>query len=361
MAVIRISKTKNYTVMSNNHLRDKNLSLKAKGLLSIMLSLSDDWHYSVRGLASICKEGITSISSTLKELEQFGYMQRHQPIADGKFQEIEYIIFETPQQKQGSVPSDEQSISDLVGKIDGRRTLQASCSDNPYTEFPCTENPYTGNPDTETVDTDITDTEIVDTDVVDTDSADTENSHTQFANTQTPHAYKRKSNQVPSRLNTRENNYQSINPAGKSPMMDGLMEAHNGVTMFPGTNTVPITPDKSYALYRSMIMTNIGFEDLCMAHPRDKSTLEGIVDIMVDAVCSTAPTIRIDQQDIPQSVVKSRLLKLDYSNIEYVLLCFDRLDQKITRIDRYLLTMLYKSASTQDAYYSNWVKSDMGY
>ncbi len=358
MAVIRISKTKNYTVMSNYHLRDKNLSLKAKGLLSIMLSLSDDWHYSIRGLASICKEGITSISSTLKELEQFGYMQRHQPIADGKFQEIEYIIFETPQQNQASVPSDDESISDLVGKIDGKRAHNSTRSDNPYTEFPCTENPYTDNPDTDFVDTDITDTEIPNT-----DGTDTDNSHTHFANTQDPHAYKRKSNQIPSRLNTRENNYQSINPAGRNSMMDGSMDSHNGITMFPGVDTTasPLTPDKSYALYRSMIMTNIGFEDLCMAHPRDRSTLEGIVDIMVDAVCSTAPTIRIDQQDIPQSVVKSRLLKLDYSNIEYVLLCFERLDQKITRIDRYLLTMLYKSVSTQDAYFSNWVKSDMGY
>ena len=58
MAVIRIEKNKNYTVMSNYHLRDKNLSLKAKGLLSIMLSLPEGWHYNVRGLASICKEGV---------------------------------------------------------------------------------------------------------------------------------------------------------------------------------------------------------------------------------------------------------------------------------------------------------------
>ena len=99
MAVIRIVKIKNYTVMSNYHLRDKNLSLKAKGLLSIMLSLPEGWHYNVRGLASICKEGVTSISSTLKELEEYGYMKRHQPIVDGKFQEIEYIIYETPQVK----------------------------------------------------------------------------------------------------------------------------------------------------------------------------------------------------------------------------------------------------------------------
>lgn len=96
MAVIRVEKRKGYTIMSNYHLRDKNLSLKAKGLLSIMLSLPDEWHYNVRGLAAICKEGVTSISSTLKELEQWGYMRRHQPNQGGKFGEIEYIISETP-------------------------------------------------------------------------------------------------------------------------------------------------------------------------------------------------------------------------------------------------------------------------
>ena len=73
MAVIRISKTKGFTVMSNYHLRDKNLTLKAKGLLSMMLSLPDGWHYSVRGLASICKEGVSSISATIRELDDCGY------------------------------------------------------------------------------------------------------------------------------------------------------------------------------------------------------------------------------------------------------------------------------------------------
>lgn len=77
--------------MSNYHLRDKNLSLKAKGLLSMMLSLPDEWHYSVRGLAGICKEGVSSISATIRELDACGYIRRHQPIVDGKFQEIEYL------------------------------------------------------------------------------------------------------------------------------------------------------------------------------------------------------------------------------------------------------------------------------
>ena len=73
MAVFRIDKTKDYTVMANHHLRNKALSLKAKGLLSLMLSLPDDWDYTTKGLATICKDGVDSICSTVRELESAGY------------------------------------------------------------------------------------------------------------------------------------------------------------------------------------------------------------------------------------------------------------------------------------------------
>ena len=75
MAVFRVQRTRDYTVMSNYHLRDQNLTLKAKGLLSMMLSLPDEWNYTTRGLAAICKEGVDAIGSALKELENTGYTQ----------------------------------------------------------------------------------------------------------------------------------------------------------------------------------------------------------------------------------------------------------------------------------------------
>ena len=77
MAVFRIEKTRDYTVMSNHHLRNAGLSLKSKGLLSMMLSLPEDWNYTTRGLAKICKEGTDSIGSALKELERAGYIVRN--------------------------------------------------------------------------------------------------------------------------------------------------------------------------------------------------------------------------------------------------------------------------------------------
>ena len=98
MAVFRINKTRDYTVMSNHHLRNTSLSLKAKGLLSLMLSLPDNWDYTTKGLASICKDGIDSICSAVKELEQHGYIVRER-VRNGKGQltTIEYTILEQPE------------------------------------------------------------------------------------------------------------------------------------------------------------------------------------------------------------------------------------------------------------------------
>ena len=93
MAVFRIEKTRDYTVMSNHHLKDRTLTLKSKGLLSMMLSLPDEWNYTTRGLAAICREGVDSIGAALKELETHGYIRRTQLRDEkGKITDTEYIL-----------------------------------------------------------------------------------------------------------------------------------------------------------------------------------------------------------------------------------------------------------------------------
>lgn len=97
MAVFRIEKTRDYTVMSNHHLRDKSLSLKAKGLLSLMLSLPEEWDYTTKGLARICKDGVDSICAGVRELEEHGYVIRQRVRnANGQLGAIEYTILEQP-------------------------------------------------------------------------------------------------------------------------------------------------------------------------------------------------------------------------------------------------------------------------
>ena len=92
MAVFRIEKTKDFTIMSNHHLRNTELSLKAKGLLSLMLSLPEDWDYTTKGLAHICKDGVDSITTALKELERHGYLTRQRLRYDnGQLGDIEYM------------------------------------------------------------------------------------------------------------------------------------------------------------------------------------------------------------------------------------------------------------------------------
>ena len=122
MAVFRIERTRDYTVMSNHHLRNGKLSLKAKGLLSMMLSLPEDWNYTTRGLAAICKEGVDAIGGALRELETAGYIVRHQ-LRDrqGRMSDTEYVIYEQPQPKNPDTPQPDTASPD-TGKPDMDKT-----------------------------------------------------------------------------------------------------------------------------------------------------------------------------------------------------------------------------------------------
>ena len=132
MAVFRVEKNANYTTMSNYHLRDKGLSLKAKGLLSFCLSLPDSWDYSVMGLVAVCKEGRDCIMSTLSELEETGYLRRSRARkADGTLGAAEYVIYEYPQ------PVTESTAA---------KTAAAKASDSAPSKSPGLEPPMSGLP-----------------------------------------------------------------------------------------------------------------------------------------------------------------------------------------------------------------------
>ena len=111
MAVFRIEKTRDYTVMSNHHLRDKSLSLKAKGLLSLMLSLPEEWDYTTKGLARICKDGVDSICAGVRELEEHGYVIRQRVRnPNGQLGAIEYTILEQPRPPEPEKPERENPV-----------------------------------------------------------------------------------------------------------------------------------------------------------------------------------------------------------------------------------------------------------
>lgn len=343
MAVIRVSKTKGFSVMSNYHLRDKNLSLKAKGLLSMMLSLPDGWHYTIRGLASICKEGVESISSGIRELEKCGYVHRHQPNIDGKFQEIEYVIYEMPQNEAASISenktpgkgsSEKGAVPEASGpQAPGQGTSSPDISSlhpdaeiafpcpadtgTAYPETPHTEIPYTGNP------------------------------HTERPTPENPNALYNTERSSTERSNTDFINYPSINPEGMDRTEKDLLR-QLGAQKATG----------EYETYCAIIKENISFDILCLDHPGEREMLEGIVELLAETVCSKSAYIHIAGQELPREVVRSRFLKLDKSHIEYILTSFSKNTVKVRNMKAYLLASLYNAPVTISPYYQNWVLSD---
>ena len=129
MTVFRVHKNDNYTVLSNYHFKEKGMSLKAKGLLSLMLSLPENWDYSAAGLVTLSKDGKDSVNAALKELEKFGYLKRTQAFDEsGKFSGYNYEIFEQPNE---------------AARVDAQK------AESPKTKKPFAENPSTGKPTTE--------------------------------------------------------------------------------------------------------------------------------------------------------------------------------------------------------------------
>lgn len=124
MAVFRVERTRDYTVMSNHHLKNKDLSLKAKGLLSQMLSLPEKWDYTLAGLSAINRESKDAIRSAVNELEKAGYIRRRQTVdSRGKFSGNEYIIYEQPQPLSAS-PSSGFRQREIRQRKNRRRKIQ---------------------------------------------------------------------------------------------------------------------------------------------------------------------------------------------------------------------------------------------
>lgn len=298
MAVFRVERTKGFTVMSNYHLNDKTISLKAKGLLSQMLSLPDSWDFTLRGLASINKENLDAIRTAVLELEKHGYITRRQMRnSRGKLAKIEYTIYEQPQQ-----------ASPLSPRLENPNTALP-----PHLGKPCLENPNTVNPNTEKPNTDIP-TQL------NTKQQNTEKSITDISNT-----------------------HQSIYPAsGKTPGDNAEMDRDR----IDRIDT-----------YREIIKENIEFEAL--VHRYGYERVDELVELMLQTVLSQRPYIRIAGDDYPREVVKSRFLKVNFSHVEYVFDCLDNNTTKVRNIKSYLLAALYNAPTTMDSYYRAEVNHDL--
>ena len=135
MSTFRVNKNVNYTVMSNHHLQDKRLSLKAKGLLSYMLSLPDDWDYSLKGLTVGCKDGLDSVRTAVLELEERGYVRRQKVRnAKGQIIDYDYQVYESPVEDDPAVPGKEGGPSNPSATKSPKSRMKP-CS-SPFLDFP---------------------------------------------------------------------------------------------------------------------------------------------------------------------------------------------------------------------------------
>ena len=306
MAVFRVERNKGYTVMSNHHLRNKELTLKAKGLLSQMLSLPEDWDYTLAGLSQINRESIDAIRTAVWELEKAGYIKRRQGRDEkGKMTAIEYTIYEQPQPPDDTPPG-----------------LDNPTLENPTPGNPILENPTPGKPTTENP-------MQLNKDIQRTDLPKKEKSNTDLSSTHS----------IP---------ILSPNP---SPCREAAAPPERKGTEAAAQSAVDI--------YREIIKDNIDYHILKQDMKFDSDRLDEIVDLMLETVCTARKRVRIAGDDYPAELVKSKFMKLDGEHIRFVLDCMRENTTKIRNIKQYLKAALFNAPSTIGNYYTSLVAHDM--
>ena len=294
MAVFRVERNKGYTVMSNHHLRNKDLSLKAKGLLSQMLSLPEDWDYTLKGLSLINRESIDAIRTAVWELERAGYIRREQGRdAKGKMADMVYTIYEQP--------------------VLAKPVLENPVLENPTSDNPTSDNPASGNP-----------------------------------------------TQLNKDISSKEKSITDVSITDSIPILSRPSPLEDEAAQPPERKGTEAKSQSAIEIYRQIIMDNIEYEHLCQ-HVKgiDRETLDEIVDLLVETVCSARKTIRIAGDDYPAELVKSKFMKLDSSHIEFVFDCLSKNTSEIRNIKKYLLAMLFNAPSTINGYYAALVAHDM--
>ncbi len=312
MAVFRVERNTGYTVMSNHHLRNKELSLKAKGLLSQMLSLPEDWDYTLAGLSHINREKIDAIREAVKELEKAGYIVRSRERDEkGRLRGADYVIYEQPQPREpeAATSGEQPPILDLP-------TLENPTLDNPTQEKPTLEKPTLENP-----------TQL-NKDIQRTDLPKKEKSNTDLSSTHS----------IP------------ILSPDPSPL--------EGQAAAPPERKRK-EPDDAYRVYEEIVKDNICYDILKQDMPYDHDRIDEIVDLILETVCTRRRTVRIAGDDYPADLVKSKFMKLDSEHIRFVLDCMRENTTKIRNIKQYLRAALFNAPSTIGNYYTSLVAHDM--
>lgn len=327
--VFRVHKNANYTVMSNIHLKDRRLSYRAKGLLSVMLSLPPEWDYTLKGLAVIAVDGVDSVRSAVRELEKYGYLVRSRSRdARGRMSVNEYRVYENPADDPDYCPNSGKSVD--VNSVENPSS--SSVTEN----SPSLENPTTDEKSNKTqkfLEKSSLLQSSLEQPTLEIPTTDTYN----ILNTNL--------------LSTHQSNHSIIRASrDDEDMMD-----------FPKEN---ISADVERKFYHALICERIDYPYFAANKDNPKlkinlAKVDELVSIMVDVVCSKKNTIRVNGSELTQKNVKQRYLELDSSHIEYVLDALEHTTGEIKNIRAYLITALYNAPTTIDSYYDALVKHDM--
>ena len=262
-----------------------------------MLSLPENWDYTLAGLSHINKESIDAIRTAVLELEKAGYIERSQGRDQkGKMTAITYTIYEQP-----------------ISPVLDQPVLENPTSDKPILEKPKADNPTSENPmqlNKDIQKTDLSKKEEINKDGLNTDS-------------------------IP------------ILSPDPSPLEKSLPEKKG-------------TDEKdAYKIYEEIIKDNIEYEHLINAKRLDRDRIDEILDLILETVCSKRKRILIAGDEYPAELVKAKFMKLDSSHIEFVLDCMQENTTKVRNIKQYLKAVLFNAPSTIGNYYTALVNHDM--
>lgn len=301
--IFRVEKTKSYTVMSNYHLRDQELSLKAKGLLSLILSLPEDWDYTEKGLARICKEGVDALASAIKELERHGYVSRRRiRLANGTMGGMEYVIRERPADVSAPTPPQGEN-----GEENGVEK-DTPTSGSPSPDEPIRENPVLDN----------------------TAQLNTEEQNTDLENKELLNIY----------------NISPVLSPNPSPIPSEMEGGAAAPERTGKEQTTASDSKKPVEIYRDLLRANIGYDELQADPDIDDRQLEEVFEIILETLCATRKTIRIARADYPAELVQAKLLRLRGEHIRFVLSRMRENTTEIRNIKQYLLAALFNAPST---------------
>lgn len=319
--IFRVERTGNFTVMSNLHLKDRRLSFKAKGLLSVIFSLPPDWKYTLTGFAKIAADGVESVKSTVKELEKHGYVSRRQTRDErGRMSVNEYLVYENPRENPDYVPDEDFADAFVGGAAATKKDVETveKFVENPeksenFSLSPSTEKPLSENPPT-----------------VNRGAVSINKLNKKIFNIE-------KSNHS----NHARSREERIDLIGHSQAKDGYSSLGEWEEM------------------HDRICENIEFDTHYARDISVSEDVEEMVSIMTDVICSCSPTVRVNGCEMSREIVKSRYLKLNSDDIDYVLRALKHNASDISNIRAYLITTLYNSHTTVSNYYSAMAYSDM--